>query len=80
MVIKAISESAKTHNPIKLYAVNKAVDFVPYVSTALNLAETSVTEQHWCRSARREPPDRSRPWQLSIYSVIKFFVLAGLPR
>ena len=35
------------YNPIKLYAVNKAVDFVPYVSTALNLAETSVTEQHW---------------------------------
>src|SRR5262249_40731946 len=35
------------YNPIKLYAVNKAVDFVPYVSTTLNLAETSVTEQHW---------------------------------
>jgi hypothetical protein len=34
-------------DPIKLSAVNKAVDFVPYVSTALNLAETSVTEQHW---------------------------------
>jgi peptide/nickel transport system substrate-binding protein len=35
------------YNPIKLYAVNKAVDFVPYVSTQLNLAETSVTEHHW---------------------------------
>jgi peptide/nickel transport system substrate-binding protein len=35
------------YNPIKLYAVNKAVEFVPYVSTTLNLAETSVTEQHW---------------------------------
>ena len=35
------------YNPIKLYAVNKAVDFVPYINTALNLAETSVTEQHW---------------------------------
>jgi peptide/nickel transport system substrate-binding protein len=35
------------YHPIKLYAVNKAVDFVPYVSTTLNLAETSVTEQHW---------------------------------
>jgi peptide/nickel transport system substrate-binding protein len=35
------------YNPIKLYAVNKAVDFVPYVSTTLNLAETAVTEQHW---------------------------------
>jgi len=28
-------------------AVNKAVELVPYVSTVLNLAETSVTEQHW---------------------------------
>lgn len=35
------------YNPIKLYAVNTAVDFVPYMSTTLNLAETSVTEQHW---------------------------------
>jgi ABC-type transport system substrate-binding protein len=35
------------YNPIKLYAVNKAVDFVPYMSTTLNLTETSVTEQHW---------------------------------
>jgi peptide/nickel transport system substrate-binding protein len=35
------------YNPIKLYAVNKAVDFVPYINTTLNLAETSVTEQHW---------------------------------
>jgi len=23
------------------------VEFVPYVNTLLNLAETSVTEQHW---------------------------------
>jgi peptide/nickel transport system substrate-binding protein len=35
------------YNPIKLYAVNKAVEFVPYINTTLNLAETSVTEQHW---------------------------------
>jgi len=35
------------YNPIGLYAVNKAVDFVPYVNTTFNLAETSVTEQHW---------------------------------
>ena len=35
------------YNPIKLYAVNKAVEFVPYFSTTLNLAETSVMEQHW---------------------------------
>ena len=34
------------YNPIQLYAVNKAVAFVSYV-TILNLAETGVTEQHW---------------------------------
>jgi peptide/nickel transport system substrate-binding protein len=39
------------YNPIKLYAVNKAVEFIPYVSTTLNLAETAVTEQH--RSVRQ---------------------------
>ena len=31
------------YNPIALYAVNKAVEFVPYVSTILNLDETGVT-------------------------------------
>lgn len=35
------------YNPIRLYAVNKAVEFVPYASTVLKLAETSVTDQHW---------------------------------
>jgi ABC-type transport system substrate-binding protein len=35
------------YNPIGLYAVNKAVQFVPYVSPLLNLIETSVTEEHW---------------------------------
>jgi peptide/nickel transport system substrate-binding protein len=39
------------YNPIKLYAVNRAVEFVPYRNTTLNLAETSVTDQHW--SVRR---------------------------
>jgi peptide/nickel transport system substrate-binding protein len=39
------------YNPIKLYAVNKAVEFVPYINITLNLAETSVTDQHW--SVRR---------------------------
>jgi peptide/nickel transport system substrate-binding protein len=39
------------YNPIQLYAVNKAVEFVPYV-TFFNLAETGVTEQHW--SVRQE--------------------------
>jgi ABC-type transport system substrate-binding protein len=35
------------YNPIKLYAVNKAVEFVPYVSGVLKLDQTAVTEQHW---------------------------------
>jgi peptide/nickel transport system substrate-binding protein len=35
------------YNPIGLYAVNKAVEFVPHVSTLLSLTEVSVTEQHW---------------------------------
>jgi len=35
------------YNPIKLYAVNKSVEFVPHVTTILNLTETSVTDQHW---------------------------------
>ena len=35
------------YNAIQLYAVNKAVAFVPHVDTPLNLVETSVTEQHW---------------------------------
>jgi peptide/nickel transport system substrate-binding protein len=39
------------YNPIQLFAVNKAVEFVPYVTTLLKLAETGVTEQHW--SVRR---------------------------
>jgi peptide/nickel transport system substrate-binding protein len=34
-------------NPIKLYAVNKAVEFVPYVSTVLTLDEIGVTTEHW---------------------------------
>jgi peptide/nickel transport system substrate-binding protein len=44
------------YHPIKLYAVNKAVEFVPYVSTTLNLTETAVTEQHWSvrQNARKE--------------------------
>jgi peptide/nickel transport system substrate-binding protein len=35
------------YNPIQLFAVNKAVEFVPYVTTQLILTETSVTDQHW---------------------------------
>ena len=39
------------YNPIDLYAVNKAVAFVPYQTGILNLTETSVTEEH--RSVRK---------------------------
>jgi peptide/nickel transport system substrate-binding protein len=35
------------YNPIKLYAVNKAVEFVPYVNTVLDLTETGVMAAHW---------------------------------
>jgi hypothetical protein len=35
------------YNPIQLFAVNKAVEFVPHVTTEVGLAETSVSEQHW---------------------------------
>ena len=35
------------YSPIQLYAVNKAVEFVPYASATLIFAETGVTEQHW---------------------------------
>ena len=44
------------YNPIQLYAVNKAVEFVPYVTTILNLAETSVKEQHWSLRQRSRQP------------------------
>jgi ABC-type transport system substrate-binding protein len=35
------------YNPVKLYAVNKGVEFVPYVSTVLTLDETAVSDEHW---------------------------------
>ena len=35
------------YNPINLFAVNKAVHFVPYVNGILHLVETSVTDEHW---------------------------------
>jgi peptide/nickel transport system substrate-binding protein len=35
------------YNPIQLYAVNKNVAFVPYVTTDLILAKTSVAAAHW---------------------------------
>jgi peptide/nickel transport system substrate-binding protein len=35
------------YNPIKLHAVNKAVEFVPYINTILTLDETGVMAEHW---------------------------------
>ena len=35
------------YNPIKLYAVNKAAQYVPYLSGLLKPDEVSVTAQHW---------------------------------
>jgi glutathione transport system substrate-binding protein len=35
------------YNPIQLYAVNKAVEFVPYITGNLILAETGVSKDHW---------------------------------
>jgi peptide/nickel transport system substrate-binding protein len=43
------------YNPIQLYAVNKQVEFVPYATTDLILARTSVTDQHW--SVRKQKAD-----------------------
>lgn len=43
------------YNPIHLYAVNKAVEFVPYQTGLLSLTETSVTDRHWSmRKAARK--------------------------
>jgi peptide/nickel transport system substrate-binding protein len=43
------------YNLIQLYAVNKAVEFVPHPSGLLSLAETAVTDQHW--SVRKQKAD-----------------------
>jgi peptide/nickel transport system substrate-binding protein len=43
------------YNPIQLYTVNKAVEFVPYITGDLILAETGVTAEHW--SIRKQKAD-----------------------
>jgi ABC-type transport system substrate-binding protein len=35
------------YNPIQLYAVNKAVAFVPHSTTLLDLGKTAVMAEHW---------------------------------
>jgi peptide/nickel transport system substrate-binding protein len=50
------------YNLIQLYAVNKAVEFVPHPSGLLSLAETAVTAQHW---SVREAPQGNIEGQVS---------------
>jgi mono/diheme cytochrome c family protein len=52
------------YNPIQLYAVNKAVEFVPHATTLLTLAETSVTDAHWSvrRTAAPKEAADTFPW------------------
>jgi ABC-type transport system substrate-binding protein len=50
------------YNAIQLYAVNKAVEFVPHPSGGFSLAETTVTEQHW---SVREAPQGAGEGQVS---------------
>ncbi|MCP4398653.1 MAG: hypothetical protein GY801_15315, partial [bacterium] len=40
------------YKPIRLYAVNKAVKFMPYATGLLSFTDASVTDQHW--SVREE--------------------------
>jgi ABC-type transport system substrate-binding protein len=51
------------YNPAQLYAVNKAVKFVPHVTTFLNLAETSVTDEHWSvrQTTAQQAPAETQP-------------------
>jgi ABC-type transport system substrate-binding protein len=41
------------YSPIKMYAVNKNVKFVPYATTILNLGEAAPTAEHWSLSQTR---------------------------
>ena len=35
------------YNPVRLYAVNRGVQFVPYATSWLRIVDTSITDQHW---------------------------------
>jgi peptide/nickel transport system substrate-binding protein len=48
------------YSALDLYAVNKAVDFVPQKSTNLTLKEASVTDNHW---SVRSSADAAKPTQ-----------------
>lgn len=43
----ALPRPSRRHDFIGLYAVNKQVKFVPYMTTSFILADTSITDQHW---------------------------------
>jgi peptide/nickel transport system substrate-binding protein len=40
------------YSPFTLFAVNRAVDFVPQRSEWLRLKDTSVTKNHWSRGGK----------------------------
>ena len=46
------------YSPLNLYAVNKAVSFVPQKSQYLRLRETSVADNHW---SVRSSADAAKP-------------------
>lgn len=52
------------YNSVGPHAVNKAVTFVPSVTTSLILAETAVTQEHW--SLRRGECEAigGHPWEV----------------
>ena len=49
------------YSPLNLYAVNKAVNFVPQKSLALRLKETSVTDNHWSVRSKVEGVKPTKP-------------------
>jgi hypothetical protein len=53
------------YNPDQLYAVHKAVEFVPHTATLLSLAGAAVSDAHWSvRQAPRPPvPSGTEPPQ-----------------
>jgi ABC-type transport system substrate-binding protein/mono/diheme cytochrome c family protein len=50
------------YNPDQLYAVNKAVESVPYATTLLSLAEATVTDEHWSvrKTAAQQAPSETQ--------------------
>ena len=42
------------YSPLKLYAMNKGVNFVPEIMHHLRFKETSVTENHWSVQSEKD--------------------------